>query len=349
MFVLKKKYQKILEKNLFLVSKLAHETDLATQTHTKLMSSKESISLLEIETKKLRQDKDELISRVGLNESVVDILTDRTDNMTATFIIEKLEDIHSKDSILLREYRSFHEFELLSMSNELGRLSKENEKLSDLQRKNITLFEKVDSLKGELSLKSSCESELEDLKIKLFSCCNVNDAYKAEIGAKNGVIKQLEDRVQSLERNESIFTNNFSVMEKRAHSLEKEKAKTLTSLNLKEIEIDNLKACLEKFSSITTEYSLILKSIDELNSVRQKILDGPTIKKARNKIMNSISSGKDAYLEARAREIKQGVLTEHEIDIIFSTRKRFMPDTDARKKQGSTEGVNTQGGHDPYR
>jgi len=106
---------------------------------------------------------------------------------------------------------------------------------------------------------------------------------------------------------------------------------------------------LEAFSNITPEHALVLHSIEELKGIREQLLKGPVIEAARRKIKNAISEGRVSYEEARERELKNGVLTAEQIDIIYQERRQFMPSHDTRKTIIISDGVNTQGGHDPFR
>lgn len=71
--------------------------------------------------------------------------------------------------------------------------------------------------------------------------------------------------------------------------------------------------------------------------------------KSRIIIKNSIMMGEDHYLKIRDQELKDGYITEGEADQIFQKYCKFMPNEDMTKKIGSTDGIPTTGGHDPYR
>jgi len=204
------------------------------------------------------------------------------------------------------------------------------EKIQDMSEKeshkNSLLKEEINNLKSSLSSKANEIKRLESIVDSLKSA--IAELTKSQNSAK-----------EALNAAKEIFERDISTI----------KVAFQDKISEFNSEKNNFISMLEKFSSITPEHALVLRSISELKLIRTQLLNGPVIESARSKIRNSISQGKKSYEEARKEELEKGILTASQIDTIYQERKQFMPDHDARKTIMVTDSVSTQGGHDPYR
>ena len=73
------------------------------------------------------------------------------------------------------------------------------------------------------------------------------------------------------------------------------------------------------------------------------------IEKSERIIKGAIMLGYPNFIKAKEAELKKGFLSEKSINLIYKKYQKYMPNEDAAKKIGSTDGLTTIGGHDPYR
>ena len=116
--------------------------------------------------------------------------------------------------------------------------------------------------------------------------------------------------------------------------------------NIKKENEDKEKKRIEEENEIKRQKEILRKKkLEDFLSKRTP----EKIERSKRIIKNSIMMGVNHFLKIKDEELKKGYIDQHEVDIIFNQYKSAMPDKDMTKVIGSTDGLCTTGGHDPFR